>query len=107
MTNTQSKKKREGKERKKSKLMQNQIEPSYRSYQERKRIPRRIKLYGISTITTTLVSLTHRPKAMKRSTCARLVSITFFFIIICTKTKISLEIYNNNKKTIIKLQQIP
>ena len=83
MTNTQSKKEREGKERnkkeKKSKLMQNQIEPSYTSYQERKRIPRRIKLYDISTITTTLVSLTRRPKAMKQSTCARLASITFSF----------------------------
>jgi hypothetical protein len=103
MTNTQSKKKRNEK-KEKSKLTSNQIKPPYMSYSKRKRIPRQIKWYDISTITTILVSLTCRPKAMKRSTCVRLASTIFFF---CTKTEIPLEIYNNNKKNYYKITTNP
>ena len=51
-------------------------------------------------MTTIKVCRAHHWKAAEQLTRARHASAAFFFFLICTKSKIPLELNNNNKQTI-------
>jgi hypothetical protein len=65
MANMQSKKEREGKERKKSISELNHVKPSYIRHQKRERTLGRIKCSGGIMVTTARASRTRRQKATK------------------------------------------
>jgi hypothetical protein len=110
MTNTQSKKKREGKERKKEKQID--AKPDRTIIHE---LPREEE----DTKTNQIIQHKYyynypsQPHASTEGYEAvdmcetRINNFFFFFFIICTKTKISLEIYNNNKKNHYKITTNP